>query len=67
MKVNLVAVQAKPVMSDYASGDAFYRKMKALMERVAREVDLSIPTLVAYPEGIGLPLAFVPQTYHQIG
>jgi predicted amidohydrolase len=67
VKVNLVAVQAKPVMADYASGEAFYRKMKALMERVAREVDLSIPTLVAYPEGIGLPLAFVPQTYHQIG
>ncbi len=67
MKVNLVAVQAKPVTADYASGDAFYRKMAALMKRAMRDVDRSIPTLVAYPEGIGLPLAFVPQTYEQIG
>lgn len=67
MKVNLVAIQPKPVMSDYADAEAFYRKMASLMERASRQVDFSMPTLVAYPEGIGLPLAFVPQTYHQIG
>ena len=67
MKLNLVAVQAKPVMSDYASGDAFFRKMESLMKRASAEADFSLPTLVAFPEGIGLPLAFVPQTYHQIG
>ena len=67
MKVNLVAIQAKPRMSDYADADAFYAKMSALMERAVRDVDRALPTIVAYPEGIGLPLAFVPQTYHQIG
>ncbi len=67
MKVNLVAIQAKPVIADYASGEAFHQKMASLMERVGQEVDCSVPTLVAFPEGIGLPLAFVPQTYHQIG
>jgi predicted amidohydrolase len=67
MKVNLVAIQAKPEMSDYADAEAFYRKMADLMDRASRKVDFSQPTLVAFPEGIGLPLAFVPQTYHQIG
>lgn len=67
MKVNLVAVQAKPKISDYADAEAFFDKMADLMKRAVKDVDRSLPTLVAYPEGIGLPLAFVPQTYHQIG
>jgi predicted amidohydrolase len=54
-------------MSDYASKDAFYRKMASLMKRASQEANFELPTLVAFPEGIGLPLAFVPQTYHQIG
>ena len=67
MRLNLVAVQAKPVAADYADGAAFYKKMAALMERASRKVDFSQPTLVAFPEGIGLPLAFVPYTYRHIG
>lgn len=67
MRLNLVAVQAKPVMADYADGDAFYRKMSGLMEQVASQVDLRQPSLVAFPEGIGLPLAFVPYTFKHIG
>ena len=67
MKLNLVAIQAKPVMSDYANAEAFYQKMAGLMARASRQADFSLPTLVVFPEGIGLPLAFVPQTYHQIG
>ncbi len=67
MKLNLVAVQVKPLMSDYASAEAFYQKMADLMARASREADFSQPTLVVFPEGIGLPLAFVPQTYDQIG
>jgi predicted amidohydrolase len=54
-------------MSDYASAEAFYQKMADLMARASREADFSQPTLVVFPEGIGLPLAFVPQTYDQIG
>ena len=67
MKLNLVAIQAKPVMSDYANAETFYQKMADLMVRASRQADFSLPTLVVFPEGIGLPLAFVPQTYHQIG
>ena len=67
MKLNLVAIQAKPVMSDYANAEAFYQKMADLMTRAAKVADFSLPTLVVFPEGIGLPLAFVPQTYAQIG
>jgi predicted amidohydrolase len=67
MRLNLVAIQARPVMSDYANAGAFHRKMSALMQQASREVNFELPTLVAFPEGIGLPLAFVPQTYHQIG
>jgi predicted amidohydrolase len=67
MKLNLVAIQAKPVMSDYANAEAFYNKMAELMARAAKCADFSLPTLVVFPEGIGLPLAFVPQTYNQIG
>ena len=67
MKINLVAIQAKPVISDYADAEAFFRKMADLMARATRDIDRSLPTLVCYPEGIGLALAFVPQTYHQIG
>ncbi|MBI5290173.1 MAG: carbon-nitrogen hydrolase family protein [Chloroflexi bacterium] len=67
MKVNLVAVQAKPVISDYADAESFYRKMASLMDQAASKVDFSQPTLVVFPEGIGLPLAFVPQTYGQFG
>ncbi len=67
MKLNLVAIQARPVMSDYADGDAFYRKMADLMRQASKDVDFSLPTLVAYPEGIGLPLAFVPYTHQYIG
>jgi len=67
MKLNLVAIQAKPVMSDYANAEAFYKKMADLMARAAEKADFSLPTLVVFPEGIGLPLAFVPQTFAQIG
>ena len=37
------------------------------MARASRQADFSLPTLVVFPEGIGLPLSFVPQTYQQIG
>ena len=67
MKVNLVAIQAKPEISDYADAESFYRKMASLMDQASQKVDFSQPTLVAFPEGIGLPLAFVPQTYGQFG
>ena len=60
MKANLVAVQARTELADYRSAEAFYAKNAALMQQVAREVDLSLPTLVSFPELIGMFLSFVP-------
>ncbi len=54
MKANLVAVQAKTELGDYRSGETFHAKMASLMEKTAREVDLNLPTLVSYPELVGL-------------
>ncbi len=66
MKVNLVAVQARPRLEDYVSADAFYNKVSSLMQRVASSVDLGRPSLVAFPEAIGLCLSFVPFYYDRI-
>jgi len=66
MQVNLVAVQVRAALEDYASGEAFRRRMAGLMEEAAKRVDFSRPSIVVFPETIGLWLSFVPQTYHQI-
>jgi predicted amidohydrolase len=66
MKVNLVAVQAKPVLEDYRSADAFHAKMSDLTQRAVSQVDTGLPTLVAFPEAIGLFLSFVPFYYEQV-
>lgn len=60
MKVNLIAVQARTELKDYASADAFHAKMASLMQRAMREVDRDLPTLVSYPELVGMYLSFVP-------
>ena len=60
MKANLVAVQAKTELADYRSGEAFQAKMSSLMQAVAREADFSLPTLVSFPELVGMYLSFVP-------
>ncbi len=60
MKVNLVAVQAKTELADYASHEAFRAKMTSLMEKAMREVDPALPTLVSFPELVGMFLSFVP-------
>jgi predicted amidohydrolase len=60
LKVNLVAVQPKTELSDYASVEAFQAKMSSLMARAMREVDGDLPTLVSFPELVGMYLSFVP-------
>ena len=60
LKVNLVAVQAKTELKDYASVEAFHAKIASLMERAMREVDPELPTLVSFPELVGMYLSFVP-------
>src|SRR3990172_4665366 len=66
MKVNLVAVQAKTELNDYRSNEAFHAKMASLMERAMREVDRDLPTLVSYPELVGLFLSFVPHYWDDL-
>ena len=39
LKANLVAVQAKTGLKDYATANAFHAKMASLMERTMRQVD----------------------------
>jgi len=65
-KINLVAVQARPELADYASAHAFHTKMAALAQRAVSAVDRRLPTLVAFPEAIGLFLTFVPFHYDDI-
>jgi predicted amidohydrolase len=60
MKVNLVAVQARTELADYASNEAFHAKMASLMQKAMREVDRDLSTLVSFPELIGMFLSFVP-------
>lgn len=66
MKLNLVAVQAKPVLEDYRDAVTFRRKMGSLMERAMAAVDPSHPTLVSFPEAIGLFLSFVPFYWDEV-
>ncbi|MEX0800176.1 MAG: carbon-nitrogen hydrolase family protein [Dehalococcoidia bacterium] len=60
MKVNLVGVQAKTELGDYRTNEAFHARMASLMERAMREVDGGLPTLVSFPELVGMFLTFVP-------
>jgi len=59
-RINLLAVQAKPTLADYRNAAAFRAKVASLMDRVAAEADLSLPTLVSFPELIGMYLSFAP-------
>ncbi len=66
MRANLVAVQVRASLEDYASAEAFRRRMTGLMEQAATTVDFSLPTIVCFPETVGLWLSFVPEVYDQI-
>lgn len=66
MKLNLVGVQARMTLDDYACGEAFRRKIGALMEQAVRAADPDWPTLVVFPEAIGLYLSLVPFHYRRL-
>ncbi|NLG84409.1 MAG: hypothetical protein GX493_07360 [Firmicutes bacterium] len=56
----IVAVQYKwnPEV-DYASPATFKATVDSIMQNVMSQVDPNIPTLVAFPEDIGLPMLFI--------
>ena len=54
--IQLVAVQMHLDINDFWTRDAFEAKMHQLMDRVAAGIDPDIPTLVAFPEDVGLLL-----------
>ncbi|MEX0684059.1 MAG: carbon-nitrogen hydrolase family protein [Dehalococcoidia bacterium] len=58
-KTNLIAVQARMERDDYRDEAAFNAKIRSLMELAAREADFSLPTLISFPELIGMFLSFV--------
>ena len=65
-RVNLVAMQVRAALEDYASGETFRRRMEGLMEEAAKTVDFSMPTIVCFPETIGLWLSFIPEVYDDV-
>src|SRR5574341_564396 len=65
-RLNVVAVQAKPQLTDYRDQAAFRVKASSLMAAVARETDLSLPTLVSFPALFGMYLAFVPHYWDDL-
>ena len=65
-KANLIAVQANMSLGDYLTGDTFREKIASLMKKAARAADFSLPTLVSFPELIGMYLTFVPYYWDDI-
>jgi hypothetical protein len=53
--INLVAVQAEMALEHYLSEGTFQQKIFSLMEQATAALP-EAPTLVAFPEIIGLPL-----------
>jgi predicted amidohydrolase len=64
-KVNLVAVQARMEGEDYRDAKAFRAKIASLMAEVGKRVDVSLPTLVSFPELVGMYLSFVPRYWNE--
>ena len=55
-QIQLVAVQMTLDLDDYWTAEAFEAKIRQRMEAVAAATDSSLPTLVVFPEDVGLML-----------
>lgn len=55
-EIQLVAVQMGLSLDDYWSRKAFQEKIGKTVDAVKQAIDPSVPTLVAYPEDVGLML-----------
>ncbi len=56
-EVQLVTVQMTLRLDDYWTREAFARRIQGLMDQVAARIDRRLPTVVAFPEDVGLMLA----------
>jgi len=65
-RINLVAVQAAPALADYRDADAFSAKIASLVALAAGRADFSLPTLISFPELIGMYLTFVPHYWDDV-
>jgi predicted amidohydrolase len=54
--IQLVAVQMRLELDDYWTREAFERRIRAEMDAVASATDPALPTLVVFPEDVGLML-----------
>lgn len=63
MRVNLVAVQARLDLDRYRSTGAFRGWMSRLVEESCAAGDKRLPSLLVFPEGLGLFLSLVPHYY----
>ncbi len=52
--------------ADYRSAEAFCGKIAGLMEQASRQADFSLPTLVSFPELIGMFLSFLPRYWEDL-
>lgn len=66
VKANLIAVQAKMSLADYETDDAFREKIASLMLDASARADFGLPTLVSFPELIGMYLTFVPYCWDEL-
>lgn len=66
VQVNLVGIQAKMELGDYASFDAFRAKVSRLMLRAMEAADAAHPTLVVFPEYLGSYLSYVPFYWKEV-
>ena len=60
MNVNLVTLQVKTSLEDYLSYEAFAAHVEQLMSSAMDNIDASYPTLVVFPEYLGMCLTFIP-------
>lgn len=57
--VQLVAVQMRWRVEDYATAEAFARRVDAIMREAAARLDRRYPALVVFPEDVGILTALV--------
>ena len=66
MRVNLVAVQTRLELERYRSFAAFRSAMSSLAQKACRTADPRLPSILVFPEGLGLFLSLAPYYYEMM-